>query len=388
MKRSPKSLHRSILSCAAVLGASLLLGSCASAGPRIPGGTPFARLGPALDRKLAAVVGDSVPALQAALVEDGRIVYERAFGLADREARRPAAPSTLFQVASISKSVTAWAVLRLAQEGRLDLDAPVGGYLTRWSLPPSSFEAKGVTARRILSHSAGLSVHGFPGIDPGLPVPSVEDSLSGNNTGKGVIDPDRAVRLVAAPGGTFSYSGGGYTLLQLLVEELSGRPFSAYMEDAVLKPCGMASSSFDYGPELAARVAGAYDFLGKRLPNYLYAEKAAAGLYSTAGDLARLLCELYASQRGGGRVLDRSWASLLATPLIEAGDGSSMALGYFVSKSAAGGRIASHTGSNRGWYSWYAINLDNGRGIVVLANSEAAFSLIKELSESSGELLR
>jgi CubicO group peptidase (beta-lactamase class C family) len=280
MKSRVALAHASLLP---LLLASAILSSCASAGPKLKSGLSFPELEATLDRKLPAAVGRRVPAVQVALVEGGRIVYEKAFGLADRESGRKADASTLFQVASISKSVTAWGALRLAQEGRLDLDAPVMAQEGRWKLPPSSFDAGGVTPRRLLSHTAGLAAFGFPGVSPDQRLPSLEESLSGNNEGKGRREPSRELRLVAAPGSAFSYTGGGYTLLQLLIEERSGQDFAAYMRDSVLLPSGMASSSFDYSPAMAPVLASPYDFFGKRLPNYLYTEKAAAGLYTRRG---------------------------------------------------------------------------------------------------------
>jgi CubicO group peptidase (beta-lactamase class C family) len=371
-----------------ILLASALLSSCASTGPRLKPGLSFPELGAALDRKLPAAVGRRVPALQVALVEGGQIVYEKAFGLADRESGRKADTSTVFQVASISKSVTAWGALRLVQEGRLDLDAPVMAQEGRWRLPPSSFDASGVTPRRLLSHTAGLAAFGYPGSPPDKALPSLEESLSGDNEGKGRREPSRELRLVAAPGSAFSYTGGGYTLLQLLLEERSGQDFARFMKDAVLEPCGMASSSFAYAPTMAPTLAAPYDFFGKRLPNYLYTEKAAAGLYTTAGDLARLLNELYRSLHGsGGTVLDKAHAALLTEAVADSGGGHSMALGYLLQPSASGGRIINHSGSNRGWYCWYAMEIESGRGIVILSNSEAAFSLMEELSDSAGSIL-
>ena len=131
-------------------------------------------------------------------------------------AGRPVDGDTVFQAASISKTLTAWGVMRLVEQGALELDAPVGRYLTRWQLPPSPYNHDGVTIRRLLSHTAGLSLHGYPGIAPEQPLPTLEESLSGGHPGA------EDVRVVSEPGTTYAYSGGGYTLLQLVVEEVTG----------------------------------------------------------------------------------------------------------------------------------------------------------------------
>ena len=225
----------------------------------------------------------SAPGAAVSLVRDGELVWSEGYGLADRERGVPVTTDTVFQVASISKAVTSWGVMRLVESGQLELDAPVEQYLTRWHLPRSNYDASGVTIRRLLSHSAGLSVHGYPGLRPDVPLPSLEESLSGNNGGAG------AVRITMEPGAQFSYSGGGYTLLQLIVEEVTGETFSAYMQREVLDPLGMVHSSFEWRADLHPATAIAYSETGASLPNYLFTEQAAAGLYTTAPDLARFV---------------------------------------------------------------------------------------------------
>ncbi|HET7294347.1 MAG TPA: serine hydrolase domain-containing protein, partial [Vicinamibacteria bacterium] len=156
-----------------------------------------------------------IPGAVVVTVANGAPEPARAYGEAVRESHVPMAPDTVFQAASLSKSVAAWGVLRLVETGLLSLDEAVVHRLTRWRWPPSPFDDSGVTARRLLSHTAGFSVHGYPGLSPETALPSLEESLSGNNGGAG------SVQLVQAPGSRFLYSGGGYTLLQLLVEEVA-----------------------------------------------------------------------------------------------------------------------------------------------------------------------
>jgi len=357
-------------------------------GPAIPAGLSFADLPAYLDRSLPSLVGGRVPAVQVALVEGGRIVYEKAFGLADRESGALADTDTLFQVASISKSVTAWAVLRMAQDGALDLDAPVFPMLRRWSPVKTARDDGKVTSRLLLSHTAGMSVGGFPGVEPSRRLPILEESLSGDNEGRGRPRSSRAVKVVAEPGKSFSYSGGGYTVLQLLIEERSGEDFAAHMKRTVLGPCGMDSSSFAFDPSMKGRLARAYSSTGTPLPNYLYAERAAAGLYTTAGELARLLDELYLCLHGaGGAVLDAEHAALFARRIAPVAPGVSMGLGYFVSASKSGQTILSHSGSNRGWRSFYAMELESGHGIVLLTNSDAGYGLIRGVSDAMAGIL-
>lgn len=194
-----------------------------------------------------------MPGAAFAFIEEGRIVHLAGIGYADLASRRPVTPQTPFRTGSISKAVTAWGVLRLAEEGRLDLDAPVERYLGRWRLPPSTFDHGGVTARRLLSHTAGISVHHFD------PVAADGQSLSLEETLAGASGRGTAVRVAAEPGSEHRYSGGGFTLLELLVEEVTGRPFAAYMHEAVLAPLGMHRSGFVPGPDFAPDGAVGYD---------------------------------------------------------------------------------------------------------------------------------
>ncbi len=160
----------------------------------------FNSLGTYLDKVVPSMINDDLPGIQVALVDGGEIIYEKAFGLADKDASTPVTTSTIFQVASISKSVTAWAVLSLAEQKKIDLDSPISDYVHRWSLPPSKYNADGVTIRNILAHRAGLRLSGYPGYKPGERLPTIEESLSGDcGRFMGIFSPG-SVKLVNNPG--------------------------------------------------------------------------------------------------------------------------------------------------------------------------------------------
>ncbi|HKO86090.1 MAG TPA: serine hydrolase domain-containing protein, partial [Actinomycetota bacterium] len=188
------------------------------------------------DAARQALAASTTPGLAVALVHQGQVVWAAGYGMADPETGQPVTASTRFQAASLSKPVTAWGVLRLVESGRIGLDEPVLGRLRRWRLPPSPLDADGITVRRLLSHTAGLSVHGYVGLTSDPPLPSIAASLSGE-TGDSF-----PVELLEAPGRRWLYSGGGYSLLQLLVEELTGRPFADYLRAEVLERLGMTAS--------------------------------------------------------------------------------------------------------------------------------------------------
>jgi CubicO group peptidase (beta-lactamase class C family) len=195
-------------------------------------------------------------------------------------------PDTLHQVASLSKWISAWGVMKLVETGRLDLDAPVSRYLTRWSLPPSDFDNDGVTVRRLLSHTAGLTDGlGYDGFAAGVEVQRLEASLT--RAADGGADRDGRTRVGIAPGSEWRYSGGGYTLLQLLVEEVTGVSFAEFMGAEILAPLGMTRSTFD--PDTATPIAAFYDTTGAIMPARRYTALAAASLYTTIDDIARFV---------------------------------------------------------------------------------------------------
>jgi len=317
-----------------------------------------------------------VPGTAASLVRNGEVVWSEGYGLADRDRGIPVTADTVFQVGSISKAVTSWGVMRLVESGQLELDAPVEQYLTRWHLPPSNYDASGVTIRRLLSHSAGLSVEGYPGLRPDIQLPSLEESLSGNNGGAG------EVRIIMEPGAQFSYSGGGFTLLQLIIEEVTGETFSAYMQHEVLDPLGMVHSSFEWRDDLRPATAVAYSENGTRLPNYLFTEKAAAGLYTTASDLARFVAAEMPGHNGepaGRGVLSQDTLALMFTPAIEIQANllfkTAQGLGQEIQTLPDGSKLIQHGGSNRGWKAIIMANPEEALGIVVITNSDNGRSL-------------
>jgi len=242
------------------------------------------------DAARQAVAASTAPGLAVALVQHGQLVWAAGYGVADPTTCWPVMAGTRFQVASLSKPVTAWGVLQLVEAGRIGLDEPIPGQLRRWRPPPSPFDAGGITARRLLSHTAGLSVHGYVGQTPDQPLPSIAASLSGE-TGDGF-----PVELLEPPRRGWRYSGGGYSLGQLLVEELTGRPFADFIRAEVLDPLGMTASSFRWSR--TAETARPHDAAGGPLPDFAFAEQAAVGLVTTAADLARFVAAALTGPRG------------------------------------------------------------------------------------------
>jgi CubicO group peptidase (beta-lactamase class C family) len=322
----------------------------------------------------------AVPGAAIAVVEDGQVKWVGAFGLADIAQQTGISEQTVFQVASVSKSVAALAVMKLVEDGKIHLEDPAEHYLTRWRLPESAFDSQEVTIRRLLSHSAGLTLHGYPGYHPQTELPTLEASLSGT----GLATP--GVTLADQPGAAFRYSGGGFTLLELIVEEVTGMRFADYADTEILLPLGMNNSSFEWRPHLQANTAQAYDKDLNVLPNYLFTEKAAAGLYSTIGDLSRFMIAEYDSYRGQG-LLSRQTMADIYRPVIEVGGRSSFVyqhsgLGHFINATPHGTILVTHDGGNEGWRSNFTLIPETGHGIVILTNGNNGHYLISEVLDA------
>ncbi len=217
------------------------------------------------------------------LIEDGQIYNDYFVSVGE-----PIDRDTLFQVASLSKWITAWGVMTLVENGRLDLDEPVSTYLKRWSLPEGDYDNNGVTVRRLLSHTAGLTDGlGYAGYAPGTDPQSLEESLT--RTQDASPGADGRVRVGLEPGSEFKYSGGGYTLLQLLIEEVTGESFESYMQRAIFQPLGMTRSTYFVDEGGTPNLATSYDTDGTPAILYRFTSLAATSLYTTAADLTRLL---------------------------------------------------------------------------------------------------
>ncbi len=332
------------------------------------------------------------PGFQVALVSDGRPVLTRGFGVAEAGKQRPVTPASVFQVGSISKPVAAAAVMHLVQAGRLDLDAPASRYLPpEWTLRPragSDHDADQVTLRRLLSHTAGLNVHGYPGLHPKLEVPSTLRSLNG------VVSSNPAVRLTLPPGQEWRYSGGGYTVAQLIVEHLTGETFAKVAHRDVLGPMGMTSSSYDPDEDITKMCVVGHGADGKPKPRYRFAAKAAASLHATALDVARFLCVVM-DDGAPPNPKGPAWLGRKTTPerrramvrqllTDQTPDEQGYGIGFSLRQSAAGelqGLTFGHGGSNRGFKAVALAHREKRVAVVILANGDDAQGPINRLAE-------
>lgn len=314
-----------------------------------------------------------VPGISVAVFDHSEIIWAKAYGLRNVARGQAVDTDTLFQAASLSKPVSAVAMFRLVEQGRLDIDRDVNSLQTAWKVPSFGPMTPPITLRQIVSHMSGLGVHGFGGYTPGAPLPSLVQILDGQRPAN-----SPPVRPEAAPGEREIYSGGGFVLLQLIMQEITGRPFESVMQELVLQPVGMAHSTF--AQPLPARqmadVAMGYREDGEMVDGgfHVYPEQSAAGLWTTASDLARFLLAVGHSRRGeSGGLLKRSTATEMLTRVPKGGG-----LGFGLSGSQGTERYR-HSGGNAGYGCFMVAFTRVGRGVVVLTNSDNGTPLIQEL---------
>ncbi|MFN8565259.1 MAG: serine hydrolase domain-containing protein [Anaerolineae bacterium] len=285
-------------------------------------------------------------------------------GAADIAGNVPVTADTPFSVESIGKALTAWEIMRLVEAGDIDLDAPVNQYLTRWQVKPlGRTSPDDVTIQRILSHTAGLSVDGYRGFDADAELPTTEAFLDGA-TG---VSP---VQILVTPGRRFMYSGGGYTILQLMIEELGGEPFEDVMQRDVLEPLGMTHSQFQWS--LALNAATAYTSSGDVDYEVLHADLAAGGLYTSALDLARFLTDGL-----NGDWLTPENVALMHTPAEATRDG--YGFGYFLFTLEDGTTVAWHDGIGIGTRTIFLLLPESDDGLVILTNKATGNRIFREI---------
>jgi CubicO group peptidase (beta-lactamase class C family) len=318
-----------------------------------------------------------VPGLSLAISHAGRVVKAQGYGFTDRMEQHPVTPATLFQAASVSKCLTALAVLRLVEQGRLALNEAVYWRLQGWKVPAANAGVAGrVTLRRLLCHNAGFSQHGFPGYAAGEALPTLVEVLNGTAPAK-----TQAIRLVVASGVEPRYSGGGYTVLQQLLVEVAGRSFPELMRELVLEPLGMTASTFAQPlPErLAAGAALGHGADGQPVPGgaYIYPEMAAAGLWTTAADLACYIMGIQQAYAGhAGAILSAELTREMLTPQAGA-----YGLGPLVSGTGRALHFH-HSGRNKGFDAMLMGMAETGAGVVIMVNANVGPQLLKAILQA------
>ncbi len=318
--------------------------------------------------------------LSLAIIQDGKIVKAQGYGYVDAQHSAPVTPDTLFQAGSISKSVAAAGALHLVEQGKLSLDQDINTYLTSWHLPENSFTAEQkVTVRRILSHTAGLTVHGFPGYAVDAPRPTLTQILDGaspTNT--------PAIRVDTTPGTIWRYSGGGYTILQQAILDVTGDTFPDFMQRFVLEPFGMKSSTYQQPlpPEKQLLTAQGYNNDGSPVEGrwHIYPEMAAAGLWTTASDLCRFAIGIQRSAAGTANPVISQ--SMTRNMLVDQKDNDG--LGVFLESKGKSLRFG-HNGRDEGFDANLIAYAGTGQGAAIMINANEDSGMVGRILEVIAE---
>jgi len=315
----------------------------------------------------------NVAGLSVAVIDNYQIVWAKGYGYADKNEDRKVTANTLFEPGSISKSLNAVGILQLAQHGKLDLYQDINQYLVNWKFPYDTVShGKKITTAQLLSHTAGLGVHGFPGYQRDSAIATVTDILDGrapSNT--------EAVRSIAEPGKEARYSGGGILITQQMLTDLTKQRYEQYIYEHVLRPLGMTNSSYNQPPVVSQRknLATGYKSNGNEVPGkyFVYPEKAAAGLWTTPTDICKYILEIQQADQGkSSKVSNQEMVKLHVTPYK-----NDVAMGTFI-QNRNGEKYFDHTASNEGFSGLFIGGLTNGKGAAIFVNSENA-SILFEL---------
>lgn len=317
-----------------------------------------------------------VPGVSVAVIRSGRLLWAQGFGIRDTATCQPVTSNTAFQAGSISKSFAAVLAMQAVERGDLALDRDINTYLTRWKLPNGSGVPTGtsVTLAQLLSHTAAVSAPSSAGVRPGEPVPTIVQSLRGEPPALGP-----AVAITGEPGREHAYSNGGYHVVQLALEDVSGRSFASLADREILEPLGMSRSSFVQPSTYPERATGHHEGLPFADKAYLVPELAAGGLWTTPSDLARFLIAMRDAANGRDT---RLLSQASARRMIEKGPGN-WGLGFSIEDKRFG-----HDGGFWGMMSRMWIDQTSGDGIVVLANDYEGIQLANEIIRATADHYR
>ena len=319
-----------------------------------------------------------VEGVQFSIIEDGELLLAQGFGLADRETNRPMTADTPINVASLSKSFTAWGVLALSEHNDIDLDSSINNYLNSYQLTSEDYADADVTIGMLLSHTSGLSTPSVPVTPVTEPIPELTNILLGGSS------VPRA-EIERRPGSGYVYSGAGYLLLQKMIEDQTGSTFANYMTETVLEPSGMSNSAFSLSPDIVRRAAIYYRRDGRRREPY-HLPGAAGALYTTANDMARFII-LYTDKGRLSRsqiIPENQFVTMLVpvTPVQISGVNvgtTRYALGHNTYETPEGIKIVFHAGGNPGLRALYIVALDGNDGFFAVVNDDRGAELLAEM---------
>lgn len=354
--------------------AAVLLTAVSCTDHNVDQGTPPPSFTAYLDEQVPRLMDRyRIPGVSMALIHDGALVWTGAYGYADLAKGKEMTTDAVCRTESISKSVTAWGIMRLVEQERIDLDAPVEQYLGGWELPETEYAEEAVTVRRLLSNSGGFplgTVGPAAEYEPGSEMPSLRDYL------------EKEVTLVREPGSGFEYSNPGFNLLELVVEEVTGLRFADYMAEEVLVPLGMENASYLWKESFASKVPNGYEPDGTPVPPYVYPVSASGGLLADTEAIARFaIAEMRGPYYTDCGVLTEESIEVVHTPVIDIPGmygvvADSYGFGHFIEDLPDGRKAVWHGGQGHGWMTHFHTVPEAGEGIIILTNSQRSWPFL------------
>ena len=317
-----------------------------------------------LQRKMPSLLSQyNVPGAEIACIHNGDVAWTQAYGALNAHTNAPLHTDLVFNFGSCGKVLTAWGIMRLVEEGKINLDAPANRYIKRYQIRSTQFDPNEVTIRRLLSHTAGLTVHGFSDYPEGDQLPSLIEMLNGKNQSDG------SVYIKWRPGSRMQYSGGGFVILQLIIEDVTGKSFANFMEQEVAKPLGITSLRWAWNPESIHRAAIPYDSNNQPVGYRQLACQAIGSEVATVSDFALFVAAAIEGPNGepvGRGVLKPQTVQQMLQ--AQANTRGTVGLGYGL-QSILGERVALHSGGNPGWRALFLLDLKRREGFVFASSS-------------------
>lgn len=306
-----------------------------------------------------------VPGLSIAVIKDNKIEWAKSYGVKEKGTTDIVTLNTMFQAASMSKPITGIVAVKLAEQGKIDLYKSVNEQLSSWQIPENEFTEKtAVTPELLLMHLGGINVHGFHGYSASDTIPTIIDILNGTSPAN-----SEPMEVVFEPGTKWEYSGGGYTILQLLMEDVSGKPFPQLMKESLFDPLGIKNSTFSHNLSKSEEesIAKAYKYDGSMVDGgyNIYPEKAAAGLWCTPSDYAKMVIEIQKAYFGQS---DKIVSQKAAETLVTRNRGI-MGYGFMIRLHGDSTAIA-FGGGNKGFTCNIFSYFHQGSGAVIMVNSD------------------
>jgi len=316
------------------------------------------------------------PGISIAVINNGKLEWARGFGYKNMEKKEPVTQNTLFQAASISKPIAALAFMKLMENNEIDIDTNISIYLKSWQVSSNNGWTPNISIRQLLSHTAGLTVSGFPGYSITEDIPTTVQILNGENPAN-----NQPVRVNIFPGSRLRYSGGGITIAQLILEDKFNEPFYKVMDSLVLKPLKLVNSTYQQPAPKTKNNIIATGYLSDYQPinggNHIYPEMAAAGLWTSPTELSIIVTEIQEAIENKSDFISAATINEMLTPQkID----SEVGIGFFLS-GRGDSLVFQHNGGNYGFNSRIVGYLHQGKGAIVMINAET-FEIINEVMRS------